>query len=158
MESNSTIFLDLDGVLVTSSQLYAKDNPVYHNHTFDKKCVRVLNEILENTTADIVISSDWKTNYSLQALNNVFNLNGITREIIAVTPSLWGIEYFNYTQLEDCRAAEILLYINEHNITNYVAVDDLNLSPWIPNFVWCKRANEGIKQFGIKEQILNTLN
>jgi hypothetical protein len=158
MESNSVIFLDIDGVMVTSAQLHAKDNPVYHNHTFDKKCVRVLNEILQNTTADIVVSSDWKTNYGLQALNNIFGLNGITREIIAITPSLWGIEYFNYAQLEDCRAAEILKYVKEHNITNYVAVDDLNLSPWIPNFVWCKNYKLGIKELGIKELILDTLN
>jgi hypothetical protein len=60
--------------------------------------------------------------------------------------------------VEACRSAEILKYVNEHQICNYIAVDDLDLSPWITNFVRTPRSNEGIKQSGIKDKILKVIN
>ena len=53
---------------------------------------------------------------------------------------------------------EINVYANRYELTNWVAVDDLNLKLWIPErFVHCTRANEGIKQSNVKEKILNIL-
>ena len=64
------IFLDIDGVLACDAQMYtnakkfqkkrewAKELNVLY--PFDPICVKVLNEILEATGAEIILSSDWK--------------------------------------------------------------------------------------------------
>lgn len=161
MENNNkpTIFLDIDGVLALPTQYYSKKRNIYNAYGFDHKCVRILNDIVENTGAEIVLSSDWKLNYDLDTMNNIFFINGIKSYIVHYTPSLWGVKYFNLNELEACRAAEILQYVKNHNISNYVAIDDLKLSQWLDDehFVWCKRMNEGIKQSSIKEKIIKRL-
>jgi len=66
--------------------------------------------------------------------------------------------FTSFQQLEECRAYEILQYVRERELTNWVAVDDLNLSKWIPNnFVYTPKSNEGIKQSGVKEKIIKIL-
>jgi hypothetical protein len=156
------IFLDIDGVLATSHQFHSNNKkwPDYGRYRFDDKCVKIFNEILKKTNGIIVLSSDWKLNYSINALNNIFEINRLEGVVTDITPSLWGVKYKNVmTDLEVCRAEEILMYVNEHKITNYVAIDDLDLSPWIPNnFIRTPRANEGIKQSSVKNKILKVLN
>jgi len=156
-----TIFLDIDGVLATSHQFYTNNKkwPDYGRYRFDDKCVKVFNEILRKTDPTIILSSDWKLNYSINALNNIFEVNRIEGKVSDITPSLWGVKYNSlYTDLEVCRAEEILLYVSRHNVVNYVAIDDLNLSPWIPdNFVHTPRANEGIKQSNVKNKIIKVI-
>jgi len=153
------LFLDLDGVIVLDDLPFKKKiHSEYIANNFDKKCVNVLNEIIKNVNPIIILSSDWRYNYSFDILNKIFHDNGVISEISGITDNLWGIEFKSLSQLEVCRATEILKYVNEHDINNYVAVDDLNLFPWIPkNFVYCTRFNEGIKQTGIKEKIIDIL-
>ena len=74
------------------------------------------------------------------------------------------------------RSIEILDWLEKHpEVTNWVAVDDLNMSidylskhfthkdpdnnekPGLTNFVHTPRSNEGIKQSGVKEKILKFL-
>lgn len=161
-ENKSTIFLDIDGVMVTTHQYFGKYHKEYNGHPYDPKCVKVLNEIIEKTNSVIVLSSDWKLHFTLIEMNNIFKINGINDIVSDYTPSLWGVGegmFGSLQQLEECRAAEIQKYVDEHGITNWVAIDDLNLFPHIPlNFVWCTRENEGIKQSGVKDKILNILN
>jgi len=154
------IFLDIDGVLATSHQFYTNSKrwPEYGSYRFDDKCVKVFNEILNKTNSTIILSSDWKLNYSIKELNNIFKINNVGGVISDITPSLWGVKFTSLRDLEQCRAEEILLYVNEHNITKYIAIDDLDLTPWIPdNFTQCRRANEGIKQSGLKDKILRVI-
>jgi hypothetical protein len=141
-----------------------KWNPMYDRYKFDETCVKVFNQIIEkiiaaNFTPIIILSSDWKEAYPMDILNKIFIINNIDYKIFDKTPTLWGIKYFSLQQLEECRASEILQYVQEHNeIEKYIAIDDLDLSPWMPNnFVRTPRANEGIKQSGIKNKILNLL-
>jgi len=68
---------------------------------------------------------------------------------------------------EQMRTIEIKQYLHDHpEVTHWVAIDDLNMGkigePWkdlwaIDNFVLTPKSNEGIKQLGIKEKILNYL-
>lgn len=154
-----TCFLDIDDVIVTTRQHFSKKlHPKYQTCHFDRKCVDVVNEILEVTKPIIIISSDWKLRFSLEQLNEIFNDNGIAYTITDVTSSLWGTKFTSLHQLEECRAWEIIQYVSEHKIQNFVAVDDLNMFQWLPNnFVHCARSNEGIKQSGVKEKIINIL-
>lgn len=153
------IFLDIDSVLVVDTQYFTgKLHPKYNCYAFDKKCVKVLNEILEKTSSIIIVSSDWKHHYNIDTLNEIFKDNGVNDIIVDVTGSSWGVMFTSLQQLDECRAYEINKYVKEHEITNWVAIDDLDLKPWIPdNFVRCTRSTEGLKQSGIKDKILKIL-
>ena len=159
---NCVLFMDIDGVLATSHQYYTnpkKWNDEYHNYRYDEKCVKVFNEIIEKRNPIIILSSDWKLSYDIKMMNRIFEINGINTIVTDITDDLWGVKFTSLAQLQDCRADEILKYVHDHEIQNWVAIDDLNLSPWISveHFVRTPRANEGIKQIGIKNKVLNIL-
>jgi hypothetical protein len=161
MNSDSPIlFLDLDDVMVTSNQYFGKYHKKYDGHPFDPKCVKVLNSIIESVSGlVIVISSDWKNHFDLTKLNEIFEINGVTAVVTDTTGSAWGTMFKSMQQLEECRAYEINKYAEEHLLTRWVAVDDLNLRIWIPeNFVRCTHSSEGIKQSGVRDKILKILN
>jgi hypothetical protein len=157
------IFLDIDGVLATSFQYYTnrkKWHPMYDCYRFDEKCVKVFNSIIEKTNPIIILSSDWKDKYTIAMLNEIFEWNKVNAKVSDITPTLWGVQYTSVQQLEECRAEEILKYQVDHAdvVDMWVAIDDLNLTQWMPdNFVRCSRVNEGIKQSGVKDKILNIL-
>ena len=188
------IFLDHDGVICLSnnwggrtkkwakyrsanpdSSKEKKDAPVsFRFDDFDTKSVNALNEILEETGAEIVVSSDWKLHATLEELGEYYELHGISKKPIALTPNLndctvhgnlfiWSTRW----ELEQIRTIEIKQYLHDHpEVTHWVSVDDLNMGkigePWkdewaIDNFVLTPKQNEGIKQSGVKEKILNYL-
>lgn len=163
MNYKRTIFLDIDDVLTTTTQYYQdpkKWNKEYNRYLFDAKCVKVFNSILDNVNnVQIILSSDWKLHYSIEAMNNIFKINEVNCTITDITSNLWGVKFKSLAQLEDCRADEILKYVHEHEIVHWLAIDDLDLSPWIDetHFVRTPRPNEGIKQSGIKQKILSIL-
>lgn len=151
-DKNPTLFLDIDGVLSISGQSSGE-------HNFDTKCVRVLNEIKSNANFNTVLTSDWGLRHDINTMNNIFKFNGLSVTIDDYPISLWGTKFFSLKDLEVCRAEEILQYIKEHQIQDYVVVDDLDMTYWFGDrMVVCKRHNEGIKQLGIKDKILNILN
>ena len=192
------IFLDHDGVICLSTEwggrfkkqkkwggrkLSMSNNEVpleYRFDNFNKKAVKVLNEILEKTGAEIVVSSDWKLHCNLEEMGEYYESQGIIKKPISFT--LKSHEYKSYDNnvfpwerqwdLEQCRSIEIKQYLVDHpEITNWVAVDDLNMGKtglyysmefeheWgLDNFVLTEKESEGIKQTGIKESILKYLN
>jgi len=121
---------------------------------FNAKAVKVLNEILELTDAEIVVSSDWKLHCTLEQLQDMFKQYGVIKSPIDVTPN---IVLMSMSNLEGNRVSEINTWLNNHpEVTHWVAIDDLDLSA-LPNFVHTKKMTEGIKQSGIKEKILSFL-
>lgn len=145
---------------------------------FDTKSVKVLNTILEITDAEIVVSSDWKKWANTKELGDYYESQGIIKRPIDTTPFFRDLDHQNLpkvswerdSELEVERHFEILNWLSKHKeINNWVAVDDLNMSfglkdefygerDWgLTNFVWTPRSNEGIKQLGIKEKIINYL-
>jgi hypothetical protein len=153
------IFIDIDSVLVTTRQHFSKKlHPKYMTCPFDSKCVKVLNEIIEKTNPIIILSSDWKLNFKLAELNEIFNDNGVNSIITDITPDFWGTQFKSIQEIDTCRGFEILKYVHQRQIEKYVAVDDLDLRPWlVDHFVRCTHATEGIKQSGVKEKILKIL-
>lgn len=160
------IFLDIDGVMATANDFdKSMDNP-WNSYRFDSKAVVVLNSILKETGAEIILSSDWKYHYSLTEMNDIFTHNGVIKGPIGFTPSS---KNYNATTLEWGRADEINMWMEMHNVKNdlkWVAVDDLNLSEFyaekvggtgLTNFVHCPKIMEGIKQTGVKDKILKFL-
>jgi len=166
LENNNTyLFLDIDGVLTTPRQrLYSnqdKWDKRFNIYNFDMKAVKVLNEILEETNPIIILSSDWRINYDINTLNDIFVHNKVNEVITDTTEDFWGDRSLSlyHSELEMYRANEIIAYVHNYQIKNYVVVDDFNLAEWFPNnFVHTSKVNMVIKQTGIKEKIIKILN
>ena len=188
------LFLDNDGVICLSnnwggrskkwakyrsanpdSSKERKDAPVsVRFDDFDKKAVKILNQIIEETGCEIVVSSDWKLHATLEELGDYYESQGIIKRPIALTTNLGQCTWYNDQvwiwsprwDLEMTRVIEITQYLHDHpEVTHWVAVDDLNMGKngedwknWgIDNFVLTPKSNEGIKQLSIKEKILKFL-
>ena len=190
------IFLDHDGVICLSYNWggrnkkwskYRSENPESSSDKrdapvdvrfddFDEKAVRILNKILEETGAEIVVSSDWKRWANVEEMGEYYESKGIIRKPIALTPDLGDCTWENPEReswvwsprwdLEMSRVVEIRQYLHDHpEITHWVAIDDLHLGKtdeswknWgLDNFVLTPRSNEGIKQSGIKEKVIKYL-
>ena len=190
------IFLDHDGVICLSTNWggrtkkwskYRSENPESSSDKrdapvevrfddFDEKAVRILNQILEETGAEIVVSSDWKRWANVEEMGEYYESKGIIKKPISLTPDLGDCTWENEDRenwvwsprwdLEMSRVVEIRQYLHDHpEITHWVAIDDLDMGKngeswknWgLDNFVLTPRSNEGIKQSGIKEKVLKYL-
>ena len=149
--SKPILFLDHDGVmcLTTDSEHYSWRGKLYR---FKAKAVKVLNEIIELTDCNIVVTSDWRHEFSLKELQAYYKDMGVIKSPIAVT----GFEPCAICQQEFARCKEINKFIEEHNVERYCVVDDMKLE-LVHNFVWTWNVREGIKQSGVKERIVNYL-
>jgi hypothetical protein len=189
------IFLDHDGVICLATEWggrFKKQTEVGRKlsqsvtslptdarfDNFNKKAIVILNEILEETNAEIVVSSDWKRWASVEEMGEYYESQGIKKKPIAFTKNLSDCdvpENFVWSRkwdLEQTRSLEINQYLRDNpSITHWVAIDDLNMGipqtheswgememDWgLTNFVLTPRSREGIKQSGIKEKILEFL-
>lgn len=183
------IFLDNDGVMCLSTEWgsrrkkklkYLKQFPNSDQSipadikmdNFNSKAVKILNSILEQTGAEIVVSSDWKLHCTLEELKEMFLKYGVIKAPIDTTPNNLVYEsksFFNSSDLEQNRIIEIKTWLKDHpEVTHWVAVDDLDLGEkfgpisgnsngGLNNFVLTPRSSEGIKQSGIKEKIVSFL-
>lgn len=151
------IFLDIDGVMATSQCWGRGNDNKWDAYMFDPKCVAVLNSILIETGAEIILSSDWKHHYSLTEMRDIFTHNGVIKGPIGFTPSS---KTYTAMNLEGGRIDEIHEWLKMHNTKNdltWVSIDDLSMFD-LEFFVHCPRVMEGIKQTGVKEKILKILN
>lgn len=136
------VFLDIDGVL-NSDKFYrrrgepdfkSEDEPPYPLSEFDPESVGLLNKIINETNASIVVSSSWRIGRSIEELKELFNSVGIEGEIIGKTPSSLPRSKYG----ETVRGDEIKLWLsifegsfNTENFknkgtVNYVILDDDN--------------------------------
>ena len=153
------IFLDIDGVLATTSCYGKGKNNKWGSYMFDQTAVVYLNFILNETGAEIILSSDWRHQYTLNEMREIFCHNGVLKGPIGFTPSM---KPYKGDNLEAGRADEIKAWLKINawkNDIKWVAIDDLNMDEWLhPNFVHCPNENEGIKRIGIRDKIINSLN
>lgn len=148
---------------------------------FDKKAVKILNEVLEETGAELVVSSDWRFYATLEELGDYYESQGISKKPIGMTekfsevfPREWsGLRFRAELELE--RYMEIERWLEQHpEVTKWVAVDDLDMSidylgprfsdkngsdkkPGLTNFVLTPKSDQGIKESGKKDRILHFL-
>lgn len=152
------IFLDIDGVLATTSCYGVARKNKWDSYKFDEKCVTVLNFILQETGAEIILSSDWRRHYTLQEMREIFAHNFVLRGPIGFTTTRLS---YTSSELEIGRTEEIKIWLKENawkNDIKWVSVDDLDMSEGLgDNFVLCKNQHEGIKRKGIKEKIIEIL-
>lgn len=158
------IFLDIDGVLATNKEFamnrtkfqtkHPEAKEIHIPYPFNSGCVKILNEILDETNAVIVLSSDWRLHWDLNGLDKIFKFNGVKKSPVAITSKM---KRKLSSDLEDDRSFQIKTYINETLPNVWVAIDDLNLSSLGVNFIRTKDS-EGLKQTGIKNKIIKILN
>ena len=141
---NKVIFLDIDGVLNSTKScefyekkyggngyggLFPKDRePTLKEVLWDEDCVRWLHKIVLETGANIVISSTWRHFYSIELFHAMFKLYQVSDlNIIGKTSSI-GFKK---------RGEEIQAFIDQHQITSYVILDDCDnmLTSQQTNFV-----------------------
>jgi hypothetical protein len=182
------IFLDNDGVVCLSTEWggrkkkklkYLKEFPgieilpaYIKMDNFNDKAVKILNSILDQTGAEIVVSSDWKLYCTLDELKEMFTKYGVSKSPIDITPNIplkYDKNYYTAEELAEYRIMEIKQWLKDHpEVTQWVAVDDLplgekfgpvsgNSNGGLTNFVLTPKSSEGIKQSGIKEKILKFL-
>ena len=159
------IFLDIDGVVALDKQFFMNRAKFHSKHPamaelrvpypWDEGACKVLNEILDATDAEIVLSSDWRLHWNLDELKLIFTWNGIKKSPIAVTSNI--VEHMS-TDLEDERQHQIQLFKREHKPESWVAIDDLDMSFSLGDHFFKTKSGMGIKQTGLKEKIIKKLN
>lgn len=159
-----TIFLDIDGVLATHIE-FMKNRKKFHEkydeakqlhipYPFNPGCVKILNSILEETDAQIVLSSDWRHHWSLEELDKIFKFNNLIKSPITVT----GNHPVSFGNLEKNRVNEIEIFKNKNDVGSFVIVDDLHMDIYLTTRFVRTNDSEGLKQNGIKRKILKFLN
>jgi len=163
------LFVDHDGVICLAAQWGSrfknKEGLDSVFDRFDPKAIRILNEIIEKTDCEIVISSDWRFYATLEQMQELYRLRGIKKVPIDYTRD------FSSTlgKAAESRSFEILDWLKANpQVTKWCAVDDLDMSEHfgpisgnllygLKNFVLTPRSYEGIKQCGVKEKIIKFL-
>ena len=129
------LFLDIDGVLNTERhQKYCKENVLdnydEYGYVFDPVAVKNLERIVNETEADIVISSSWK--YSgLSTLLDMWSDRALPGRVIEITPDTESDEFLLHADLENmeflsCRGYEIKEWLLAHGktVSQYAILDD----------------------------------
>lgn len=145
-EETKIIFLDIDGVLVTQESLAkgTREEREYLKRTgqvmrdverysriVHPPCVEVLNQIIEETGAKIVISSAWRIHRTCAELREVMTaFRVVGAKIVGKTKSTFKMkpESIIHLPVYSTRGQEISdwLYYNEvnRNVVSYVVIDD----------------------------------
>lgn len=153
------IFLDIDGVIVTEQyllSLYEKQisNNITlcmdkYGHVFDPACINRILNIVNKTSAKVVISSTWRLN-GIISLKRMFEYRNIDLHVFDITPCLES----------RIRDEEISLWLHRYKKpVNYVIIDDEDIisSSHENHFVRIENYYTGITDIEMNKciQILN---
>jgi hypothetical protein len=129
------IFIDIDGPLAWGTW---NDGPVTINgdrHTeftipypWVKEDCNALKTILDETNAKLVLSSDWRFQFAFRQMKDIFQHYGIHgSNLLDMTCqfSLWN--KMSRTSLEHERALQVVKWVKDNKISNWIAIDDLDL-------------------------------
>jgi hypothetical protein len=97
------IFLDIDGVLnsdvYTDSELYKQATVgmsgmqvllVAHHLHLDPDAIFLLNDLVKQSGAEVVLSSTWRVKYTSEQITDMLKGRGATFKVSARTPILYG--------------------------------------------------------------------
>ena len=133
------IFIDIDGPLAWATW---DDGKVKINENTSreftipyplvKEDCEALQEICDKTNAELVLSSDWKMHFTLTQMSDVFIEYSIYAKLIDITThmdsrqmGLWN--KMSPPSLDYDRSKQILKWVKDNKVSNWIAIDDLNL-------------------------------
>lgn len=132
---NKVIFLDIDGVLNTKwlyTQMDKNTPRDKYGYAFDPNAVANLKRIIDETGAEIVISSSWKS-FGLTELIDMWQERNLPGLIIGITPNSVSDELLLHADLDNMeifhiRGEEIKEWLLRHGkeVSNYVIIDDVD--------------------------------
>jgi len=114
------LFLDIDGVLNTQSYVehagwaapLGSDRDL---RIIDPAAVGLLNVVVEETGALVVISSSWRITYQVEVLDSMLKQRGFSGRVLGATPQLTGRR----------RCTEIGQWLMDNNrVDSFAIVDD----------------------------------
>jgi hypothetical protein len=129
------IFLDIDGVLNTKwwyTQMNRNTPKDKYGYAFDPNAVSNLKKILDQTGADIVISSSWKS-FGYSELEEMWEERGLPGKLIGITPNSVSDEMLLNADLDNMelfsiRGMEIKEWLSKNGkrISHYAIIDDMD--------------------------------
>ena len=159
------ILLDIDGVVNSSSFIKSRnfDPPftkkekqtmssgnvdIVDIRSINPKHIKLLNNIIKQTNAKIVISSSWKINSSINQITAIFEHHGFAGEIIGATPNL------NYKG----RGKEIQKWIDDtdYKIDKFVIIDDNSDMDHLMPFLVKTKFSHGLTK-SIEDKVIKIL-
>lgn len=103
-----------------------------YGYAFDPRSVANLKRILDETGADIVISSSWKS-FGLSELEDMWQDRGLPGKLIGITPNSVSDEMLlnadlDHMELFSIRGMEIKEWLDKHGkkVSHYVIIDDMD--------------------------------
>jgi hypothetical protein len=164
------IFLDIDGVLATNME-YGKPRRKFWDkydtaktlripYPFNPDCVKIFNRIILETDATIVLSSDWRTFWDLNELDQIFKFNGVIRSPEYMTMNRKRKMSSSHA---DDRHWQIMEWVEEHRPYKWLVLDDLDMTymfeqDGLSDCFLRTRDQEGLKQVKLVDKIVNFLN
>lgn len=126
------IFLDIDGVLNSDTDFFELRkfghpiNEIKGSKVINRGCLALLQQIIEDTDAKIVLSSTWRMHYSLEEMHEMFTARDFSLPFDVwhdITPTLSHGFSDDHTRH---RGAEIRDYLDAHpEVEKFVILDDL---------------------------------
>jgi hypothetical protein len=131
------VFLDFDGVL--NSIAGWRDRALllrqklsrleWQARQLEPELVERLNQIIDATSAKVVVSSSWRHGFSADELQQILELAGFTGDVIDVTPDAQGEGLF-----ERRRPVAIYRWLEQYRerlqVSAYVVLDDIDMSDY----------------------------
>jgi hypothetical protein len=125
-----TILLDIDGVLVTTPTWRKTEFDVDGFLKFNERAGRNLFRIVNETNADIVLTSTHRINYPVEKWKIIFQSRGINPNSISLLNDVTTV-----SDMLD-RAAEIKEWVEKQKgLTKYVVIDDDLSINGLPNSI-----------------------
>lgn len=125
------ILLDIDGVMVRTKSWETDDVHTDGFVKFTPIAIRKLNEILNETGFDIVLTSSRRYTHDIVQMNEFFKTRGIEGQIIYYLP-LYDLD------LRYSRYDEVIRFIMKHRPEHYLVIDDDRSLAKLSNDKWLK--------------------
>ena len=140
MEARKVIFLDFDGVIRCFG--------------WKRESLNHLNDVIDETGARIVVTSDWRHSHSREEIVGLLDGFGILGIKNADVTPILKVDEDNLAAAEP-RRSEILAWLKENGPRDYVILDDMNAlasTELADRLVLCNY-EEGLTELGAIEAI-----
>lgn len=136
-EIEKAIFLDLDGVLINDWSRVQDPSTWFRDflYPFDPDCVKLMNQLLAESAARIVLSTEARFRYNDKALIELFEFNAMPINPIRIPHNFLGRFKGHDDKYILKKTLEIEVFVKEHNLKHFVILDDWELRCFPDHFL-----------------------